>query len=116
MLDFNMKTHPITIHEESDSEIFKAPFDFRNLLAEILSEEQFVLNIKCSEEMIDNEEFEVELEFPSLGIFVVEMLGAQGTTRFECNTGEDFHQISDKASFWRWVAICGRKSLTSSQS
>lgn len=105
-----MKTHPITIHEQSNSCVFKPPFNFRNFLAEILSTEKYTLDIHCSEEMLDNEEFEVQLKLEDLGILVVEMLYGRDSRCFECSIGEDYHNVVDAASFWRWVAICGRKT------
>ena len=108
--------HPITIHEQSNACIFKAPFNFRNFLAEILADEYYTLDIRCSQEMLDNEEFEVEIEFETLGITIVEILCSKDSKTFECTIGDDFHEIRDAASFWHWVATCGRKNLTNSQS
>lgn len=108
--------HPITIHEQSDACIFKTPFNFRNFLAEILADEYYTLDICCSQEMLDNEEFEAEIEFTTLGIVIVEILYGKDSKTFECAIGDNYHEIRDAASFWRWVAICGRKNLTTSES
>lgn len=85
-------------------------------MAEILADEYYTLDIRCSQEMLDNEEFEVEIEFETLGITIVEILCSKDSKTFECTIGDDFHEIRDAASFWRWVATCGRKNLTNSQS
>lgn len=94
----------------------KAPFNFRNFLAEILADEYYTLDVHCSQEMLDSEEFEVEIKFETLRIFVTEILCGKDSKTFECTIGHDYHEIRDAASFWRWVAICGRKNLTTPES
>lgn len=109
-------TYPISIHEQSDGGIFKSPFNFRNLLAEILEGECYTLDIKCSQEMLDEEEFEVLIELENLGMTIQETLVERKTGFFDWSYGEIYETISNAATFWRWAAICGKKSLTTSNS
>lgn len=107
--------HPITIHESNNGTIYNSPFKFRNLLAEIIDDESFILDIRCSQEMLGNEEFEVSLEFEDLGIIITETVSETSRSgAFRCYSGDNSFTIKDAASFWRWVAICGKKALTTS--